>query len=292
MKHVIVIALILITILFGVLIVNQNSNDIVKQKDIKNEVAGSNQKSEKTKLDTIATNGDTIWLNVSYLKLFPVSFSIAGKLKKGDVPFKSGEFVKENDFLVALDMSDYFRQLSKLKLSIRDELLDLIGANPKLQEPEAFIKWNQFLNDVDISKKLPEFPSIYNLEEDQIIRNSQIAGLYVTCRILEQNAQNFFYLSKNEGYIWEVKKKIGDEVKANESFLRMARLDDLVFSSNDENNPNLNEKKFSLFNEKNQKIGIVKLLNDRDFKFKLVKISNKSISIDPKGKFYILQQEF
>lgn len=289
MKRYIVIALILIAILLGVLIVNQNSNNIVKQEEIKNEVSVSNQKREKITLDTIASNGDTLWLNVSFSKLFPVSFSMAGKLKKGDVLFKSGVFVKENDFLVALDMSDYFKEVSKLKLSIRDQLLDLIGANPKLQEPEAFIKWNGFLNDIDISKKLPEFPAIYNLEEEQLIRNSQIASLYITCLKLEQNAKNFFYLSKNEGYIWEVKKKIGEEVKANESFLTMARLDDLIFSSNNENVPDLNEKKFSLFDEKNQKIGIVKLLNNSELKFKLVTISNKSIPIDPKGKFYVIK---
>jgi hypothetical protein len=277
--------------LFNISSKNQINKSSKKEtsKDFSNHDSNSNKNKDINIFDNMTKNSDTLWLNISASKLNSVRFSMSGKLKKGDVPLKIGVFVKENDFLATLDLSNYFTELSQLKLSIRDELIELIGANPILQEPEAFIKWNGFLNDIDISKKLPEFPAIYNLEEEQIIRNSQIASLYITCRKLEQNAQNFFYLNKNEGYIWEVKKKIGDEVKANESFLTMARLDDLIFSSDKENNLNLNEKKFSLFDEKHQKIGVVNLLNNNELKFKLVKISNKSVSIDPKGKFYVIK---
>jgi hypothetical protein len=291
MKRQIVIGIIVIALSIILLFIFQNEPNIVKLGDTKKVSSNKNQKLAPSTLDTNGCIGDTLWLSVSATKLKVVNFSISGKLKKGDVPIKSGVFISENDFLAALDMTDYFKEVSKLKLSIRDELLDLIGSNSKLQEPDIFIKWNGFIKDIDISKKLPEFPAIYNFEEEQIIRNSKIGSNYVNCIKLEQNTQKFFFLNKNKGFIWEVKKKVGDEVKANECIMSIVQWEDLVFSSADDYTSNSSLENYDLFNTKGQKIGTLSSLHGSNLKFKLDKIAINSESIDLKGKFYILLSE-
>lgn len=288
----IVLVLIVVVLSVGLLLIfiQKSSNEAISE-DAKRQDSKKSLKQDDLIRDTFNTQNDTVWLNVSAAKIYPVSFSIGGKLKKGDAPYISGSFVKEKDVLIALDMSNYFTEVSQLKLSLREELLRIIGSNPKFKEPDVFLKWNNFLKDIDISKKLPEFPAIYNLEEEQIVRNSLMGTLYVKCQQLEQNTNEFFQLNKYDGIIWEIKKKIGDEVKAKESVLSMVRKEDLIFSAINMNHVKLSKKNFVLFDAKGRKLGIVKILEGNGLQFKLDKIISKSILIDRKSKFYLLQNE-
>ncbi len=283
----ITLGLILITLSVALLLLFQKNNTNEKLKASKPEISNNPKIKEAFSLDTNASTSDTVWLSVSATKINPLSFTINGKLKNGDISFKSGQFVNRNDFIIALDMANFFTEVSKLKLSLREELLNVLGSNLKMQELDIFTKWNGFLEAIDLSKKLPAFPAIYDIEEEQIIRNSQVGNLYLKCQQLEQNTPKFFLLSKFEGFIWEVKKKIGDEVKANESVLSFVRKEDLVFSVINLFTKDLSKRNYILFDSKGQKLGTVNLIKNGNLKFKMDKITNKLLLLDSKAKYYI-----
>jgi hypothetical protein len=287
MKRLVFFGLITVFLILGsIFILKKNDSSVELKSENVNLISAKNISDTPSEIKA-SLPIDTIWLKASASRNVPYRFRIGGALKKGDVPFKEGSFFQKNQVLLTLDLSDLFTSISKTKLLLRETLLNTLGSNTLLQTSDLFPKWNGFLNQIDITRKLPEFPEIYNAEEEQIIRKSDVAKLYVMCQQLEKNTDKYFMLSKDEGFIWDVNKKMGEQVKANEIIFSTVKKQDIIFTSSNSDQIEFSGENYTLFNENEQKIGTIQLVDSEKNTFKLSSLTHPSKGFSPDALYFI-----
>jgi hypothetical protein len=287
MKQLVFLGLVTAFLILGSVFIMKKNDSSVEHKSENVKVPSTKNVSNTTVANKSSLPIDTIWLKASASRNVPYSFRIGGKLKNGDVPFKEGSFFQKNKALLSLDLSDLFESISKTKLLLREALLNILGSNTVLQTSEIFSKWNDFLNRIDITLKLPEFPEIYNAEEEQIIRNSEVGKLYVMCRQLENTTNQYFILSNDEGFIWNIKKKLGELVNANEIIFSTVKKQDIIFTIPISNKIVFSKENYTLFNENGLEIGTVQLVNPEKNTFKLYRLINPSKGLSSNASYFI-----
>lgn len=287
MKRLVFLGLVIAFLILGSIFMMKKNNSSVELKSEIVKVPKTKNISDTTTDFKASLPIDTFWLKASASRKVPYSFRIGGKLKNGDVPFKEGSFFQKNKALLSLDMSDLFASISKTKLLLREALLNILESNTVLQNPEIFTKWNDFLNRIDITRKLPEFPEIYDSEEEQIIRNLDVGKLYVICRQLEHTTNQYFILSKDEGFIWNIKKKIGELINPNEIIFSTVKKEDIIFTIPISNKIAFSKENYTLFNENGLEIGTVQLVNPEKNTFKLYRLINPSKGLSSNASYFI-----
>ena len=115
---------------------------------------------------------------------------VQGILLESNRPFKAGQFFKKGDILLNMDSKEFYSSL----LSSRSGLYDLIAAimpDLKFDYPEAFARWNSYLQNFDIQKNLAPLPIAENDKEKFFVTGKQIFTTYYTIKNLEERLNKY-----------------------------------------------------------------------------------------------------
>ncbi|NQZ77433.1 MAG: efflux RND transporter periplasmic adaptor subunit, partial [Ekhidna sp.] len=127
---------------------------------------------------------------------------VQGILLESNRPFKAGQFFKKGDILLNMDSKEFYSSL----LSSRSGLYDLIAAimpDLKFDYPEAFARWNSYLQNFDIQKNLAPLPIAENDKEKFFVTGKQIFTTYYTIKNLEERLNKYTLYAPFDGVLTE-----------------------------------------------------------------------------------------
>lgn len=131
-----------------------------------------------------------------------------GKLER----LVEGPEFKENSLLIQFDDYDAFVELSGEKETLKEDLTNQINSFPKSLQPVEK-KWRDFASKLTPDRLMPNFPVLEYKEEAEMIEEAKIQEKYQVIQKKELAVQNYFQLSKEDGFITKLHAHSGDYVK-------------------------------------------------------------------------------
>ncbi|WP_430406190.1 hypothetical protein [Fluviicola sp.] len=168
---------------------NDNSNNII-------QLTGKQQR-------------DTVFLHFNIPKK-TIRAQRTGKLER---LVENPEF-KKNSLLIQFDDYDAFVELSGEKEALKEDLTNVIDNLPKSLNPVEK-KWRDFATKLVPDRIMPSFPTMEYKEEAGFIEEAKIEEKYRAIQKKELTIQNYFQLSKEDGFITKVYAHSDDYVKKN-----------------------------------------------------------------------------
>ena len=152
---------------------------------------------------------DTVFLDF----IIPEKIIRAQRTGKLERLVENPEF-KKNSLLIQFDDYDAFVELSGEKEALKEDLTNQIDNLPKSMSLVER-KWRDFSNKLVPDRMMPPFPTIEYKEEAGFIEEAKIEEKYKVIQKKELAVQNYFQLSKEDGFITKVYAHTDEYVKKN-----------------------------------------------------------------------------
>ena len=106
-----------------------------------------------------------------------ISPEVAGVLVHGEVPLKQGAKFRKGQVLFKVDDREAQLALKARKSSFLNLMAGAL-ADIKIDFPDSYTKWQQFFNDIDVSKILPELPEKSSTKEKTFLASRNVLSEY------------------------------------------------------------------------------------------------------------------
>lgn len=115
---------------------------------------------------------------------------VQGIFNKSTRPFKTGQSFRKGDVLVNINSSEYYASVQAAKSEFY-QLVTSIMPDLRLDYPDIYPKWQQYLTSLDMKKTLPELPEITADSEKYFITGKGIFSSYYNIKNLEQRLYKY-----------------------------------------------------------------------------------------------------
>ncbi len=113
-----------------------------------------------------------------------------GVFLSGDRAFRSGVYFNEGDVLVSIDNAEFLANLRASRAQLMQSITAILG-DLKFDYPEAFDKWNNYVQTFDVNQTLKELPTTNSDREKAFINAKTIVTQYYN--IKAQEVQGSYY---------------------------------------------------------------------------------------------------
>lgn len=113
-----------------------------------------------------------------------------GVFQGGDRAFRSGVYFNEGDVLVSIDNAEYMANLRASRAQLMQSITTILG-DLKFDYPEAFDKWNNYLQTFDVNRNLKELPPTSSAREKAFINGKSIVTQYYNIKAQEVQASYY-----------------------------------------------------------------------------------------------------
>lgn len=127
---------------------------------------------------------------------------VQGILMESNKPFKAGQVYKKGDILLRLNSKEFYTSL----LAQRSALFDKIAAmmpDLKFDYPEAFDRWNTYLNDFNLTRNVKSLPEAKTDKERFFVTSKQIVTTYYNVKNLEERYDKHVIRAPFDGILSE-----------------------------------------------------------------------------------------
>ncbi len=124
------------------------------------------------------------------LKKVELYSEVQGILKPGNQLFKPGQTYAAGSAILSIDDSEFKASLAAQK-SVLYNLIIQIMPDLRLDYPEVFQKWQDYLNRFDIQKTTPELPAFSSDKEKYFINGKNIVTTYYNIKNLEEKHKKY-----------------------------------------------------------------------------------------------------
>ncbi|HEY5689690.1 MAG TPA: efflux RND transporter periplasmic adaptor subunit [Yeosuana sp.] len=115
---------------------------------------------------------------------------VQGIFKRGSVLFKPGQKFTAGQTLIRIDASEYFAGVQSAKSNLYNTIAAIMP-DLRLDFPEIYQKWQNYLNAFDLSKSTPKLPEISSEKENYFITGRGIVSGYYNVKNLEQRLSKY-----------------------------------------------------------------------------------------------------
>lgn len=126
--------------------------------------------------------------------------------------FKEGKFFKQGEIILDIDGDEFNQNVKAQKGELIMRVSQLIP-DIKIDFPEEFTTWENFLNQIDLHKKLPTIPSLNNPKLKRFVAGKGLLNLYYSIEGLEKKLAKFTIEAPFDGVITEVNVQKGTLVR-------------------------------------------------------------------------------
>ena len=126
--------------------------------------------------------------------------------------FKEGKFFKQGEIILDIDGDEFNQNVKAQKGELIMRVSQLIP-DIKIDFPEEFTTWENFLNQIDLHKKLPTIPSLNNSKLKRFVAGKGLLNLYYSIEGLEKKLAKFTIEAPFDGVITEVNLQKGTLVR-------------------------------------------------------------------------------
>lgn len=138
---------------------------------------------------TIPTELDIQGELVAYNKIDLYS-EVAGTLKKSDRPFKVGTYFPKGSTLAEIDDQEARLSLLSQKANLLNAITQLMP-DLKIDYPESFQQWNDYLEGFDVEQELAPLPEPLNQQEKYFIASRNLYSQYYTIKSAEERLSKY-----------------------------------------------------------------------------------------------------
>jgi len=156
---------------------------------------------------------------------------VQGVMHSTNKEFKAGISFKKGEVLVKIKSDDYYANLQAQK-SVFQNLIASILPDIKLDYPNVYNKWDQYLKGVDINKSIPSLPEVSSDKEKLFLTGKNIYTTYYKTKNLEIIYQKYTLTAPFNGILTEALvtpgslvrngQKLGEYINPSEYELELA----------------------------------------------------------------------
>lgn len=155
-----------------------------------------------------------------------IAAEVSGKIMKGNVAFKEGQFFKKGTLLIHIYNKDAQASMKASKSNFLRTLAQILP-DMSVDFPESYNNWKQFFNSIDLEKNLPELPKISNDKEKIFLASNGVLSEYYSNVQQEINLSKYNIYAPFNGYFKSVNKEVGSIAGMNADLAVIIRADKL-----------------------------------------------------------------
>ena len=149
-----------------------------------------------------------------------LSSEVSGKLIEASVPLKKGASFKKGDILFRIDNTTAFLNLQSRKSNFVNSVSSML-ADIKIDYPENFDSWANFLNQLDIKKTLPPLPETKSGQEKTFVSSQGIFSDYYSIKSEENQLSKYTVRAPFNGSIADVSAQPGAIINMGSSVVKL-----------------------------------------------------------------------
>ena len=146
---------------------------------------------------TISANG-----NLMAKRRLELYSEVQGIFRGGAQLFKAGQKYDRGQTLIRIDASEYYASVQSAKSNLYN-LITSIMPDLRLDYPEVFDKWQNYLTNFDLSKSTPPLPETSSEKEKYFITGRNIYSTYYNVKNLEQRLSKYVISAPFSGVLTE-----------------------------------------------------------------------------------------
>lgn len=127
---------------------------------------------------------------------------VQGVFKPSNILFKPGQKYHKGQALIRIDASEYYASVQSSKSSLYNAIAAIMP-DLRLDFPEVYQKWQDYLNGFDLSKTTPELPKMTSDKENYFITGRGIVSSYYNVKNLEQRLSKYNITAPFSGILTE-----------------------------------------------------------------------------------------
>uniref|UniRef100_UPI004047846C efflux RND transporter periplasmic adaptor subunit n=1 Tax=Mariniflexile sp. TaxID=1979402 RepID=UPI004047846C len=127
---------------------------------------------------------------------------VQGIFKSGNVPFKPGQKYSLGQSLIRMDASEYYASVQSSKSNLYNAIAAIMP-DLRLDFPEVYQKWQNYLNTFDLNKTTPKLPEMASEKENYFITGRGIVSSYYNLKNLEQRLSKYVITAPFSGILTE-----------------------------------------------------------------------------------------
>ncbi|MDH7447862.1 efflux RND transporter periplasmic adaptor subunit [Aquimarina sp. 2201CG14-23] len=196
-----------ILVILGLLLIAGALFGAKKLIDSKTRIKPKSAKVIKTVfVDTVRTGTVPIMItangNLTAKRRLELFSEVQGVFKGGSKLFKTGQPYLKGQNLIRIDASEYYASVQSAKSNLYN-LVTSIMPDLRLDYPDIYDKWQNYLTNFDINKATPKLPEVSSEKEKYFITGRNIYTTYYNVKNLEQRLSKYTISAPFSGILIE-----------------------------------------------------------------------------------------
>ncbi|MBU2901130.1 MULTISPECIES: efflux RND transporter periplasmic adaptor subunit [Maribacter] len=127
---------------------------------------------------------------------------VQGVFKKGSKLFKEGQSFRKGETIINIDADEYAASVQSAKSNLFNQLTAVMP-DLRLDYPDIYSKWQDYLTNFDMSKSTPALPELATEKEKFFISGRGILTSYYNVKNLEQRLSKYRIVAPFSGVLTE-----------------------------------------------------------------------------------------
>ena len=127
---------------------------------------------------------------------------VQGVFKRGSKLFKEGQAFRQGETVISIDANEYAASVQSAKSNLFNQLTAVMP-DLRLDYPEIYSKWQDYLTNFDMSKSTPALPELNTEKEKFFISGRGILTSYYNVKNLEQRLSKYRIAAPFSGVLTE-----------------------------------------------------------------------------------------
>ncbi|WP_459210810.1 efflux RND transporter periplasmic adaptor subunit [Aquimarina rhabdastrellae] len=153
--------------------------------------------------------------NIQARQYFDIYTEVNGVLEDGKKPFLSATHFKKGQVLARINSDQFRADLSSRKSGFKSSLVSIL-AILKLDFPNSFKDWHQYLNKISPQSPLQKLPKYKSEKESLFFISRGIEEQYYQIKSLEELLRKYTIVAPFDGFLLDIQSKKGTMVSPNQ----------------------------------------------------------------------------
>ncbi|WP_282050625.1 efflux RND transporter periplasmic adaptor subunit [Maribacter aquivivus] len=127
---------------------------------------------------------------------------VQGVFKKGSKLFKEGQAFRKGETIISIDANEYAASVQSAKSNLFNQLTAVMP-DLRLDYPDIYSKWQDYLSNFDMSKTTPPLPELATEKEKFFISGRGILTSFYNVKNLEQRLSKYRIVAPFSGILTE-----------------------------------------------------------------------------------------
>jgi len=128
---------------------------------------------------------------------------VQGVFNRGSKLFKEGQTFRQGETIISIDADEYSASVQSAKSNLFNQLTSVMP-DLRLDYPDIYSKWQNYLSNFDMSKSTPALPAMETEKEKFFISGRGILTSYYNVKNLEQRLSKYRIVAPFTGVLTEV----------------------------------------------------------------------------------------